>query len=108
MLVRPLRLRWQGRPGLTEQARWVIAFTFGLLHGFGFAGALSETGLPQLDIPLALVSFNVGVEIGQLLFIMAVFAVIAVAREVTRRRTRRPRAAGAVAARGSGRRARAA
>ena len=44
---------------------------------FGFAGALSEIGLPQLDIPLALFSFNVGVEIGQLLFIAAVFAVIA-------------------------------
>ena len=67
----------QGRPGLTERAPWVVAFAFGLLHGFGFAGALSEIGLPQLDIPLALFSFNVGVEIGQLLFIAAVFAVIA-------------------------------
>jgi hydrogenase/urease accessory protein HupE len=75
----------QGRSGLTEQAPWVVAFTFGLLHGFGFAGALSEIGLPQLDIPLALFSFNVGVEIGQLLFIAAVFAVIAVARQVMRR-----------------------
>ncbi len=56
----------QRRPGLTERAPWVVAFTFGLLHGFGFAGALSEIGLPQLDIPLALFSFNVGVEIGQL------------------------------------------
>jgi hydrogenase/urease accessory protein HupE len=75
----------QGRPGLTERAPWVVAFSFGLLHGFGFAGALSEIGLPQLDIPLALFSFNVGVEIGQLLFIAAAFGVIAVSRRVMRR-----------------------
>ncbi len=74
----------QGRPGLTDRAPWVVAFTFGLLHGFGFAGALSEIGLPQLDIPLALFSFNVGVEIGQLLFIAAVFAIAAVARQIMR------------------------
>ncbi len=72
----------QGRPGLTERAPWVVALTFGLLHGFGFAGALAEIGLPQLDIPLALFSFNVGVEIGQLLFIAAVFTVVAVLRQV--------------------------
>ena len=54
-------------------------------HGFGFAGALSEIGLPQLDIPLALLSFNVGVEIGQLLFVAAVFALFAVARQIKRR-----------------------
>jgi len=75
----------QGRPGLTESAPWVVASTFGLLHGFGFAGALSQIGLPQRDIPLALFSFNVGVEVGQLLFIASVFAVIAVARRITRR-----------------------
>lgn len=75
----------QGRPGLTERAPWVVAFTFGLLHGFGFAGALSAIGLPQSDIPLALFSFNVGVEIGQLCFIVAVFAVIAVAGTLGRR-----------------------
>ena len=75
----------QGRPGLTERAPWVVAFIFGLLHGFGFAGALSHIGLPQLDIPLALCSFNVGVEIGQLLFIACVFAIITVARQVVHR-----------------------
>lgn len=75
----------QGRPGLTERAPWVVAFTFGLLHGFGFAGALSQIGLPQHDIPLALFCFNVGVEVGQLTFIAAVFAVVAVARHITRR-----------------------
>jgi hypothetical protein len=57
-----------------------VAFAFGLLHGFGFAGALHEIGLPQTDIPLALLFFNVGVEVGQLIFIAAVLAVIALAR----------------------------
>jgi hydrogenase/urease accessory protein HupE len=61
----------QGRPGLTARAPWVVAFSFGLLHGFGFAGALAEVGLPQKAIPVALLMFNVGVEIGQLVFIAA-------------------------------------
>lgn len=77
--------RRQGMAGLTERFPWVIAFTFGLLHGFGFASALSEVGLPQSAIPLALLFFNVGVEIGQLLFIASVFTVIALARQATRR-----------------------
>ena len=75
----------QGRMGLTERFPWIVAFTFGLLHGFGFASALSEVGLPQSDIPVALLFFNVGVEAGQLLFIAAVFTVIALARQVSRR-----------------------
>jgi hydrogenase/urease accessory protein HupE len=58
---------------LTERFPWVVAFSFGLLHGFGFAGALSEVGVPTQAVPLALLFFNVGVEIGQLLFIAAVF-----------------------------------
>lgn len=62
------------RPGLTARAPWVVAFSFGLLHGLGFAGALSEVGLPQVAIPLALLMFNVGVEIGQLLFVAAILA----------------------------------
>ncbi len=66
-----------GRPGLTARAPWVVAFTFGLLHGFGFAGALSEVGLPQGQIPTALLLFNVGVEIGQLLFVATAIAGIA-------------------------------
>lgn len=61
-----------GKPGLTAKYPWVVAFTFGLLHGFGFAGALSEIGLPQSAIPLALFTFNVGVEAGQLMFVGAV------------------------------------
>jgi hydrogenase/urease accessory protein HupE len=60
-----------GRPGLTARAPWVVAFSFGLLHGFGFAGALEEVGLPQTAIPTALLMFNVGVEIGQLIFVFA-------------------------------------
>lgn len=62
----------QGRQGMAEKWPWLIAFVFGLLHGFGFAGALSEIGLPQQAIPLALVFFNVGVELGQLLFVATV------------------------------------
>lgn len=66
----------QGRPGLTARAPWVVAFSFGLLHGFGFAGALAEVGLPTGAIPLALLGFNVGVELGQLLFVAAVWVVL--------------------------------
>jgi hydrogenase/urease accessory protein HupE len=70
----------QGNAGLTQRYPWVVAFTFGLLHGLGFASALAEVGLPQLSIPIALLFFNIGVEIGQLLFIAAVLAVIAMSR----------------------------
>jgi len=62
----------QGRSGYTESWPWLVAFIFGLLHGFGFAGALSEIGLPQQAIPLALIFFNVGVELGQLLFVSGI------------------------------------
>ena len=65
-----------GKSDLAMRAPWIVAFIFGLLHGFGFAGALSEVGLPQSDIPLALLMFNVGVELGQLLFIAAVLLTI--------------------------------
>jgi hydrogenase/urease accessory protein HupE len=71
-----VRMR-QGRTSVTQRSPWVVAFTFGLLHGFGFAGALAQVGLPQSSIPIALLFFNVGVEIGQLLFVGAVLAVIA-------------------------------
>jgi hypothetical protein len=66
---------------------WVIAFSFGLLHGLGFASALREVGLPQNAIPLALLFFNVGVELGQLFFISFVMAVIAVTVYVAKRFT---------------------
>jgi hydrogenase/urease accessory protein HupE len=63
----------RGHVGLASRWPWLIAFSFGLLHGLGFAGALDEIGLPANSIPLALLFFNVGVELGQLLFIAAVF-----------------------------------
>ena len=72
----------RGQTSLTGRYPWVVAFTFGLLHGFGFAGALGDVGLPQNEIPLALLMFNVGVELGQLLFIAAVLALLAVVRKV--------------------------
>jgi len=74
----------RGRPSLTSRWPWLVAFSFGLLHGFGFAGALSAVGLPQGDVPLALFAFNVGVELGQLAFIAAVLAVLALARKLVR------------------------
>jgi len=52
-----------------------MAFSFGLLHGFGFAGALAEVGWPQTAIPLALLMFNVVVEVGQMLFVAFVLGV---------------------------------
>jgi hypothetical protein len=52
----------------------VVAFAFGLLHGFGFASALTGAGLPRADLPLALLSFNIGVELGQLGFVALVLA----------------------------------
>jgi hydrogenase/urease accessory protein HupE len=72
----------KGFAGITEHAPWIVAFTFGLLHGFGFAGALSEVGLPQGQIPIALLFFNLGVEAGQLLFIAAVLSFIALIRRI--------------------------
>jgi hydrogenase/urease accessory protein HupE len=72
----------RGRAGLAAQMPWIVAFVFGLLHGFGFAGALSEVGLPEGHIPVALLFFNLGVEAGQLLFVAAVLAVVACARRI--------------------------
>jgi hypothetical protein len=74
----------QGRPGLAERAPYLVAFTFGLLHGLGFAGALREVGLPHGSVPAALLFFNVGVEVGQLLFIAAALAAVALARRLAR------------------------
>ena len=74
----------QGRLGLTQRWPWLVAFSFGLLHGLGFAGALAEVGLPPLSIPMALLFFNVGVEVGQLIFIGMVLGAIAVARRIAR------------------------
>ncbi len=75
----------RGEAGLTERYPWIVAFAFGLLHGFGFAGALAEVGLPPTAIPVALLFFNVGVELGQLAFVAAVFGVLAMAGRAARR-----------------------
>ena len=66
----------RGQLSLTIARPWVVAFAFGLLHGFGFAGALVELGLPQGEIPLALLSFNIGVEFGQLAFIAVLLSAL--------------------------------
>ncbi len=66
----------QGKQTLTSKKPWLVAFTFGLLHGFGFAGALANIGLPQQDIPWALAFFNIGVELGQIAFVLAVLVII--------------------------------
>jgi hypothetical protein len=64
---------WRGQTSFTIRHPWVVAFAFGLLHGFGFASGLVGMGLPSNEIPLALLFFNVGVEIGQIMFVVFVF-----------------------------------
>ena len=63
---------WRGETSFTIEHPWVVAFCFGLLHGFGFASALTNAGLPPADLPLALLNFNIGVEIGQLSFVFLI------------------------------------
>lgn len=63
---------WRGETSLTIRRPWMVAFAFGLLHGFGFASGLTTMGLPRAEIPLALLTFNAGVEVGQLLFVALV------------------------------------
>lgn len=70
------------RGTLTRRLPWLVAFAFGLLHGFGFAGALREIGLPEGEVPAALVSFNLGVEVGQLLVIAGVLGLLALLRRL--------------------------
>lgn len=60
---------WRGETSLTISYPWIVAFVFGLLHGFGFASGLSTTGMPKAELPWALLCFNVGVELGQLSFV---------------------------------------
>lgn len=72
-----------GHPRLSERFPWVVAFAFGLLHGFGFAGALAEIGLPQGEVPTALLTFNLGVEAGQLLIIGAALLALAAVRKIS-------------------------
>ncbi len=73
----------QGKVGLTSLYPWLIAFIFGLLHGFGFAGALAEIGLPQQAVTLALVFFNIGVELGQLIFVATVVLMVVLLQRLT-------------------------
>lgn len=75
-LASELARQSRGATGLAARAPWLVAFAFGLLHGFGFAGALAEVGLPPADIPLALLTFNLGVEAGQLAFVAGVLAIL--------------------------------
>jgi len=67
----------QGQLTLSERFPWLVAFTFGLVHGLGFAGALSEIGIPADEVPLTLLMFNVGVETGQIIFVLAVSLLLA-------------------------------
>jgi HupE / UreJ protein len=67
---------WRGETSFTIRHPWVVAFAFGLLHGFGFASGLTAIGLPRGDIPLALFAFNVGVESGQLAFVAMILLLV--------------------------------
>jgi len=69
LLAREIVMGARGTPSLVHSRPWIVAFAFGLLHGLGFAGALGEIGLRRDDVPLALLSFNLGVEAGQLAFV---------------------------------------
>jgi len=73
-----------GRPGLTHRHPWTVAFVFGLIHGLGFASALRDVGLPEDRIPLALLQFNVGVELGQLAFVLACVVAIRLFRALAK------------------------
>lgn len=65
---------WRGETSLTIKYPWIVAFVFGLLHGFGFASGLSTTGMPKAELPWALLCFNIGVEFGQLVFVFLALA----------------------------------
>jgi len=79
---------WRGETSLTIRYPWVVAFIFGMLHGFGFASGLSTTGMPRAELPFALFFFNVGVELGQLVF---VFTALGLARSFKVLEVRWPR-----------------
>lgn len=77
-LASEIALSRSGRTRLSQSAPWMVTFAFGLLHGLGFAGALKEIGLPQSDVPLALLAFNIGVEAGQLVFVVLALAALTI------------------------------
>ena len=70
---------------LMRRRPWLMALVFGLLHGLGFASVLREAGLPAQAIPLALLGFNIGIELGQLAFVLTVLALTALTRPIARR-----------------------
>ncbi len=72
----------RGERSLTIRKPWLVSFGFGFLHGLGFAGALVALGLPRAELPLALLCFNMGVEVGQILFVVAVLMVMYSLRRV--------------------------
>lgn len=72
----------RGKFSITEQYPWMVAMFFGLFHGLGFAGALTNIGLPQTEIPIALLMFNLGVETGQVLFLVAVLLIWALIKQL--------------------------
>jgi hydrogenase/urease accessory protein HupE len=72
------------QPRLSERIPWAVAFLFGLLHGFGFAGALAEIGMPEGEVPAALLTFNLGVEAGQLAIVVVALGVLALLGRISR------------------------
>jgi hypothetical protein len=66
---------WRGETSFTINHPWVVAFAFGLLHGFGFASGLTVTGMPRAELAPALLFFNVGVELGQLGFVALILLI---------------------------------
>ncbi|MET4241290.1 hypothetical protein ABIB07_004521 [Bradyrhizobium sp. RT10b] len=78
----------RGSPSVAARWPWLVAFCFGLLHGFGFAGALAQVGLPHHAIPIALLFFNIGVELGQLAFVAAILTTGAIVRRALAFRSR--------------------
>ena len=83
LLAREVVVSRRDGESLVQRRPWLVAFGFGLLHGFGFAGALGEVGLQGVDVPSALLSFNVGVEFGQLFFVLVLIALGSMGRRVT-------------------------
>lgn len=73
---------WRGETSLTIRYPWVVAFLFGLLHGFAFASGMSLAGMPKAEIPMALLFFNVGVEIGQLVFVSTALTLVWLSRRL--------------------------
>jgi len=73
---------WRGETSFTIEHPWVVAFAFGLLHGFGFASGLSTVGMPKAEIPLALLMFNIGVEVGQIAFVVLMLSIYRALRQL--------------------------